>query len=162
MPVLEGSGKTKTVIDVRSVINEFYNAANREALGVERSADNTPIGDKINFIRQNVAGVIIETVHSMPQQGVSSTFTFGKGYGMVIGTIQSMGLPLHFVTPQAWKKTILAGTNKDKAAAIQHVRSIYPNISLRRTERCTTDHDGMADAVCLAEYLAITLRALGH
>tara|TARA_B100000700_G_scaffold189815_1_gene209193 strand:- start:54660 stop:55127 length:468 start_codon:yes stop_codon:yes gene_type:complete len=95
--------------------------------------------------------VIIEKVHAMPKQGVSSTFKFGMGFGLVIGVCEALGIPYRLVTPQAWKKAVLAGTTKDKDAAISFVRRAYPSIDLT-PGRKRVPHDGMADAACLAEY----------
>lgn len=95
--------------------------------------------------------VILEKVHAMPKQGVSSTFKFGMGFGLVIGVCEALGIPYRLVTPQAWKKTVLAGTAKDKDAAVAFVRRAYPSIDLT-PGRKRVPHDGMADAVCLAEY----------
>ena len=100
---------------------------------------------------QSVELVVLEKVHAMPQQGVSSMFTFGFGVGVIVGTVETLGLPLRWVTPQAWKKLVLAGTAKDKDAAIAHVRQAYPGIELV-PGRARTPHDGIADAVCIAEY----------
>ena len=95
--------------------------------------------------------VVVEQVHSMPKQGVVSTFRFGVGLGVLIGIVGTMELPLRLVTPQAWKKVVLEGTARDKDAAIQHVRRAYPGIDLT-PGRLRKPHDGIADAVCLAEW----------
>lgn len=95
--------------------------------------------------------VILEKVHAMPKQGVSSTFKFGMGYGLVIGVCEALGIPYRLVTPQAWKKVVLAGTAKDKDAAISFVRRAYPGVDLTPGHK-RVPHDGMADAICLAEY----------
>ena len=95
--------------------------------------------------------VILEKVHAMPKQGVSSTFKFGMGFGLVIGVCEALGIPYRLVTPQSWKKVVLAGTAKDKDAAISFVRRAYPAVDLT-PGRKRVPHDGMADAVCLAEY----------
>lgn len=100
---------------------------------------------------QSPALVIIEKVHSMPAQGVASTFKFGMGFGLVIGICDALGLPYRLVTPQAWKKAVLSGTAKDKSAAINFVRRAYPGLDLS-PGRLRAPHDGIADAVCLAEY----------
>jgi len=94
----------------------------------------------------------IEKAHAMPGQGVTSMFSFGETYGGWFGLMGALGIPLRIVTPQAWKRAILAGTSKDKAAAIAYVRRAYPGVNLLATERSRTAHDGMADAVCIAEY----------
>jgi crossover junction endodeoxyribonuclease RuvC len=94
---------------------------------------------------------IVERVHAMPSQGVSSTFTFGKGFGGVLGVFAALGVPVLLPTPQAWKKKILAGTKQDKAAAVAWARRVYPGVPLVLA-RCRKPHDGMADALCIAEW----------
>ena len=49
---------------------------------------------------------VIEKVHSMPGQGVSSTFKFGVGYGGVRMALIAAGIPFSEVTPQAWMKDL--------------------------------------------------------
>lgn len=94
----------------------------------------------------------IEQVHSMPQQGVSSTFKFGRVYGEIIGIMETLGIPIYFVTPQAWKKEIL-GTcyPHDKKGAIDYQVDIGNGIKILRPGG-RASHDGMADALCIAEY----------
>lgn len=87
----------------------------------------------------------------MPNQGVTSMFNFGKAYGELIGTIKCSGYAYLLVRPQDWKKEVLAGTDKDKAAAIDFCTHFYPEINLI-PGRKKTPQDGIADAVCLAEY----------
>ena len=94
---------------------------------------------------------IVEQVGSMPKQGIVGAFTFGKGYGQIIGMLQTLGVPYTLVRPQAWKKVVLAGTTKDKAAAIAFCAREYPGVPLI-PERCRVPHDGLADAMCLMHY----------
>jgi len=99
----------------------------------------------------------IEKVHSLPKQGVVSSFKFGFVTGVMHGIIRTLGIPLHMVTPQAWKKKVLAGTPKDKDAAIDFCRRVYPNVNLLATERSRVPHSGIADALCIAKYAQETL-----
>ncbi len=94
---------------------------------------------------------VIEKVGSMPGQGVSSTFTFGTGYGQLQGLLAGLGIPFELVTPQAWKKLVLAGTTKDKNAAIAYCRRVFPDVALVMP-RCRIPHDGVADALCLLQF----------
>ena len=103
-----------------------------------------------SFKSDNCFG-IIEKVHSMPSQGVSSMFTFGMGYGMVRMAFTANDIPYQLVTPQAWKKHVLVGLEKDKSATINYVARKYPKVNLV-PGRKKTPHDGIADAVCIAEY----------
>jgi crossover junction endodeoxyribonuclease RuvC len=97
--------------------------------------------------------VILEKVTSNPKYGhVMSAFTFGIGFGMWLGILAALELPHQLITPQLWKKTVLAGTAKDKQAAIEFALRRYPQISLLATPRSKKPHDGIADAICLAEY----------
>jgi crossover junction endodeoxyribonuclease RuvC len=50
-----------------------------------------------------VARVVVENVHAMPKQGVSSTFKFGMGVGIIHGVTGALRLPLTLVTPTQWK-----------------------------------------------------------
>lgn len=96
--------------------------------------------------------LVVEKVHSMPGQGVASMFKFGQGFGAILGIAAALGIPTELVTPQAWKKTILAGTDKSKDAAIAYCRRVFPQVSLLPGPRCRKPHDGLADALCLLEY----------
>lgn len=102
-----------------------------------------------------IAGV--ESVHSMPGQGVSSTFKFGKGCGEILGILTALGAEIQEPTPQAWKKLVLAGTDKSKDAAVQVAENTFPDIVLV-PKGCRKPHDGMADAVCIMDYVRRTYR----
>lgn len=128
----------------------------------------------IVYMRYSSCNVVacLEKVSAMPGQGVSSTFTFGISYGIIMGVLAAMTIPYHLVTPQTWRKEVLVGlphkakqvgkvrTPLDKArdkkaikqAAIDYCRRTWPEQSLLPTKRCTKPHDGMADALCIAEY----------
>jgi crossover junction endodeoxyribonuclease RuvC len=95
--------------------------------------------------------VVIEKVHSMPGQGVSSTFKFGQGYGALLGITAALSIPTELVTPQRWKGTVLAGTAKDKQAAIAYCRRAFPDVPLIM-KGCRKPHDGVADALCLLQF----------
>jgi crossover junction endodeoxyribonuclease RuvC len=101
---------------------------------------------------------VIEKVGAMPGQGVSSTFSFGCGYGQIQGILAGLGIPFELVLPQAWKKSILTGTAKDKDAAIAYCRRAFPDIPLIMPG-CRTPHDGIADSLCLLQY---AIRTFGN
>lgn len=93
----------------------------------------------------------VEKVGAMPGQGVVSMFSFGTSYGMIRGILTALEIRTELVTPQAWKKSVLAGTTKDKDAAIAYVRRAFPATGLIQPG-CRVPHSGMADALCIAEY----------
>lgn len=49
---------------------------------------------------------IIESVHAMSGQGVTSMFSFGENFGAWQGIISSLGIPIIEVTPKKWQKII--------------------------------------------------------
>ena len=93
----------------------------------------------------------VENVHAMPGQGVTSMFNFGKGFGEILGVLAALNIRTELVSPQKWKRAVLAGTDRDKAAAIRFVQENYPAIDLT-PGRCRVPQDGIADAVCIAHY----------
>ena len=100
---------------------------------------------------QDIGRVCLEKVAAMPRQGVASTFRFGAGWGMVRGVCAAMSIPVHLVPPTVWKKRVLLGLPHDKAGAVQFCASRWPTADLI-LPGCRVPHDGIADALCLAEY----------
>jgi crossover junction endodeoxyribonuclease RuvC len=62
---------------------------------------------------EGTSHVFVEVVHSMPGQGVSSMFDFGKGFGMWLGILAALQIPHTLLTPQRWKKAMLADIKQD-------------------------------------------------
>ena len=102
--------------------------------------------------RHPIALAVIEVAGPIPKQGLVSTFRFGVGFGTWLGMLAAMRIPHLAVTPQTWKKAILAGTTKDKGACIQWAQMRFPEVSLLATARSKVSHDGLADALAMAEY----------
>jgi crossover junction endodeoxyribonuclease RuvC len=50
-----------------------------------------------------VERLAVENVHAMPKQGVSSTFRFGKGVGIIHGVAGALRIPITLVAPNQWK-----------------------------------------------------------
>jgi crossover junction endodeoxyribonuclease RuvC len=99
------------------------------------------------------ATAFIEHAQSMPEQGVVSTFNYGVGFGGILAVFQVLDIPHQLIRPMRWKKAVLGeGNTEGKATTIEYVTRKFPGANLFRTARCTTKHDGMADAICLADY----------
>jgi Holliday junction resolvasome RuvABC endonuclease subunit len=77
--------------------------------------DGATLADRMATMRPDM--VIIERVGAMPKQGVSSTFKFGKAYGVAIGVVAALKIPVHFVTPGTWKKHFNLSADKEEARA---------------------------------------------
>lgn len=100
----------------------------------------------------------IEKVGSMPGQGVSATFNFGTNWGFIRGMCYAFRIPVQLITPQTWKKEFGLNLGKKyskadkKAKTIQTAKEMFPDISLKKTSKCRTDDDGIADALMIAEF----------
>lgn len=92
----------------------------------------------------------LELVHAMPKQGVSSTFNFGMNFGFIQGVLKAYNIPYELVTPQKWKKEF--SCTSDKNTSIEVCKRLFPKVNLKATVRCKKDHDGMAEALLIAEY----------
>lgn len=93
--------------------------------------------------------VVLENVHSMPKQGVASSFNFGEGKGLWEGIIAAYKLPMELVSPQRWKKAIMVDQGKDKSAARFKAMALFPVLSQQLK---LVKHDGRAEALLMAEY----------
>lgn len=89
----------------------------------------------------------VEKVGAMPGQGTSSMFSFGKSYGVVLGVIAALGIPLTLVSPVKWKRTLGVTDGKDgaRARASQLMPAAADQWSLKK------DH-GKAESALLALY----------
>ena len=92
----------------------------------------------------------LEHVHAMPKQGVSSTFNFGMNFGFIQGVLKAYEIPYELVTPQKWKKEF--SCTSDKNTSIEVCKRLFPGVNLKATDRCKKDHDGIAEALLIAEY----------
>ena len=97
--------------------------------------------------------VFIEAAHSMPKQGVVSTFNTGRGYGLIEGIVAALGYKYTIVRAVVWQKIMLEGFDCDtKTASVAVAKKIFPNVSLLATNRSKKDNNGLSDALLIAEY----------
>lgn len=93
---------------------------------------------------------VVEQVHSMPGQGVVSTFSFGENYGYIKGILNTLGLWYDTVTPHVWTKHY--GLTSDKKGHIDKAVEFYPDANYLATPRSRVKSDGIADAILLAKF----------
>ena len=99
--------------------------------------------------KQDEVLAVLENVHSMPKQGVASSFCFGEGKGMWEGILAAYNIPTEMVSPQRWKKEIMADQGKDKSAARFKAMALFPSLA---DQLKLVKHDGRAEALLMAEY----------
>ena len=111
---------------------------------VDRMVDATEFGRIVAFWQPEEA--IIELVSAMRQQGVSSTFRFGFGCGLLRGVLLGAGVPLYQVAPSKWKKHFGLDSDAEKSRSLA-IR-FWPGCTKLSRKR---DH-GRSEALLLARY----------
>ena len=93
---------------------------------------------------------VVEHVNAMPGQGVTSCFSFGQNFGVILGLLTAFRIPYELVRPQKWKRVF--SCTSDKNTSIEVAQRMFPGVDLRRTPKCQKPHDGICEALLMAEY----------
>ena len=106
-----------------------------------------------------ITHIYLEKVHSSPQQGVRSAFTFGEGFGMLqMALAAKESYPHTLVTPQVWqrelgipprKKKEPIGSFKERLRA--YAQRLYPKSEIWKGTTLTLQRS-VSDAILIAEY----------
>lgn len=98
---------------------------------------------------------ILEQVGAFPGQGVSSMFSFGYNAGSIEGCISSLSWPYQLVRPQVWQKMMHVGIHSGvdpKVKSLMAAKRLFPKETFLATSRSLKPHDGIIDAILMAEY----------
>jgi crossover junction endodeoxyribonuclease RuvC len=102
-----------------------------------------------------VAVVTLEQAQAMPGQGVTSTFSTGRGFGIWEGVLGALDVPYRAVRPSAWVRKVLAGVpGEGKERSIRFALRMFPGCELV-PKGSRKPRDGRSDALCLAYYGAV-------
>ncbi len=92
---------------------------------------------------------LIEKVHAMPGQGVSSMFSFGRAAGIVEGVLAGLSVPFQLIPPATWTKSMRTFGGKDGSR--QRAQELFPDYAHLFARK---KDDGRAEAALLACYAA--------
>ena len=96
-------GKSGGLVKIHSINNECSMhkcpSTTQEMASLLRTAKNSAFVDNLPIL------VAIEKVHAFPTDARSAAFKFGMNYGMWLGIIGALNIPLIEVTPQMWMKS---------------------------------------------------------
>jgi len=110
--------------------------------------------DDLRRFRELVKGaemVFIERAHSMPKQGVISTFTYAQHFGELLGVL--IDTPHTLVPPHVWQRQIHAGCStkwSPKKRSLEAARRLFPGESFIATPRSKVPHMGMVESALIA------------
>lgn len=85
----------------------------------------------------------MELVHSSPQMGVKSAFTFGEGFGALKMALAASAVPYDLVTPQRWQAVMECRTGGDKNISKARAQHLWPQAKITHF---------IADSLLIAEY----------
>lgn len=89
---------------------------------------------------------IIEKVHAMPRQGVTSSFQFGRSFGGIESLCYIFAKRVDYVAPAVWKKAI--GLGSSKKDSLDMARLKFGNQDVWKIK----SNDGIAEASLLTLY----------
>ena len=90
---------------------------------------------------------LIEKVHAMPGQGVSSMFSFGRAAGIVEGVLAGLSVSFELIPPATWIKSMRTFGGKDGSR--QRAQELFPDYAHLFARK---KDDGRAEAALLACY----------
>ena len=92
---------------------------------------------------------VLERVGAMPGQGTASMFQFGRGVGMLEGTLAALQIPTEYVAPLVWQKAVGSRDGKDgnRQRAVE-LFPAYAGLFARKKD------NGRADAALMAYWRA--------
>src|SRR4029077_7744184 len=64
------------------------------------------------------AYAVVEKVNAMPKQGVTSSFRFVMGYGIIHGALAAKNVKIIEVAPGVWKRHFHLSADKEQARAL--------------------------------------------
>lgn len=110
--------------------------------------------DIADFLRsyENKSFAMLEQVHSMPKQGVVSTFNFGQSFGCLRGMLVALEIPFEMVRPMKWQTYMGCRSGGNKNVTKAKAQELFPKIKVIHA---------IADSLLLAEYCRRT-RQIGE
>lgn len=110
------------------------------------------IWDLIKDLSGSVTYGVLELVHSMPKQGVRSTFTFGKNYGMLRMALTASDISWEEVTPQKWQKEIGIIRPRGKEMTLTEKKNMHKAKAQQLFPKANKITHATADALLIADY----------
>jgi hypothetical protein len=100
----------------------------------------------------NQVRAFLERASPMPKQGLSSTFSTGRGWGLWEGALAGLGLSYEIVSAVVWQKVMFRGTplGDNKSRSMARTQRLFPTLSLKKPGGTVLSMDGRSDAVLIA------------
>ena len=86
---------------------------------------------------------LIERVHAMPKQGVSSSFKFGVSYGRLRMALIACGISFEEISPAQWQVKMGCLSKGDKNVTKARAQQMFPHLKITHA---------IADSLLIAEF----------
>jgi crossover junction endodeoxyribonuclease RuvC len=116
---------------------------------VVNQVDAHALADALRLHVTDETQALIEKVHAMPGQGVSSMFSFGRAAGIIEGVLAGFSVPFELIPPATWTKSMRTFGGKDGSR--QRAQELFPDYAHLFARK---KDDGRAEAALLACYAA--------
>jgi len=124
------------------------------------------VSNIVKLLKNHVAIVALEDVHSIFGVSAKSNWSFSAAAAIVETALVCHVIPYTKVQPKKWQKLMWEGipvqkklsstgktfVNDTKLMSKMAAKRLFPNIDLRRNERCKVEDDGKIDALLLVNY----------
>ena len=96
----------------------------------------------------------VEKTQAAPGQGVTSMHSFGIGAGIILGVLAALDIPTELVVPSVWTRVMHRGSQgaTPKERSRETALRLFPGHTFLATSRSRKPHEGIIDAVLIAEY----------
>lgn len=158
---------------IRGFITAMFPNGNFEFYSIDEN-DDLALHRILKSIKERSwqVSAVLEDVHALFNAAAKSTFNFGEIKGILKGLLVANEIPYTLVQPKTWqseiwinqdmivsyKSIIRAGKEikqkvvDTKSTSINAARRLFPNIDLRKNERCKKIDDNKVDSLLMAEY----------
>lgn len=115
----------------------------------------------MNLLPKENVHIVLEDLRSLYAVSTASTWSLASQSGAIEGILTALKLPFTKVAPKDWQKEMFQGippirkTNgraDTKKMALIAAKRLFPTFTFLATERSRVPHNGIVDAVLLAEW----------
>lgn len=117
---------------------------------IQKHINAAALASVIEGLRPDIA--CVEQVNAMPGQGVVSMFRFGQAYGLALGILAALKVPIVHASPVVWSRRV--GLRAGKGASNLRASELFPKNSAEFSR--VKDH-GRADAALIAYFCELHL-----
>ena len=138
---------------------------------IGKEYDKHKMAQILSGLQKFITHVALEDVHAIQgPAGNSSNFEFGRGKGLWEMALCALHIPHTMIQAKEWQKHAWEGVPKQtlptkrisktgaavekvdtKATSLIAAKRLFPHVKLTATERSSVPHDGIVDALLIAE-----------